>query len=219
MSTKIREKFIAHMELYGLAKQTQRGYITGVKGLAKHYNQAPDTLTDDQVRGYIHHLLTERKLNWSSCRSYFNGITYFFRHICSREVDDRYGLPPRPRGQKLPVILSMEEVARLLSSVDNYKHQVLLKTIYSAGLRIGEAVCLKPEHIESDPSRMVIRVDQGKGRKDRYTVLSQNLLVELREYWRRYSPKHWLFPGQKRENHITTTSVWCAFDAAKKKPA
>lgn len=78
-------------------------------------------------------------------------------------------------------------------------------------------MCLKPEHIESDPSRMVIRVEQGKGRKDRYTVLSEKLLLELREYWRKYSPKKWLFAGRKPDSHITTNSVWYAFDDAKKK--
>ena len=219
MSIKSRDKFVARMNLYGLSKHTQRGYITGVKGLAKHYNQSPETLTDDQVRTYFRHLLIERKLAWASCKNYLSGISYFYRHICDREVDDRYGLPPRPRARKLPVVLSMEEVARLLACVKNLKHRVLLKTIYSAGLRVGEAVRLKPEHIESDPSRMVIRVEQGKGRKDRYTVLSNNLLLELREYWRRYSPGRWLFPGQKADSHITTTSVSMVLYAAKKKPA
>ena len=219
MSSEIREEFIAHMEFHGLSKQTQRGYVTGVKGLAKYYNQSPDRLTDEQIRAYFRHLLTDRKLAWASCKSYLSGITYFYRHLCNREVDDRFGLPPRPRGRKLPAILSMEEVARVLSCVDNLKHRVLLKTIYGAGLRIGEAIRLKPEHIESDPSRMVIRVEQGKGRKDRYTVLSKKLLAELREYWRKYSPGHWLFPGQKKDSHITSVSVWYVFDAAKKKPA
>ena len=219
MSSKIRENFVDRMNLYGLSEHTQRNYITGVNGLAKHYNQPPETLTGDQVRAYFRHLLKERQLAWTSCKNYLSGITYFYRHICDREVDDRYGLPPRPRGRKLPVVLSMEEVARLLSCVDNFKHRVLLKTIYSAGLRVGEAVSLKFEHIESDPSRMVIRVDQGKGRKDRYTVLSEKLLVELREYWRKYSPKQWLFPGQKSNKHITTASVWHSFNSAKKKQA
>jgi integrase len=113
----------------------------------------------------------------------------------------------------------MEEVSRLLSCIDNLKHRVLIKTIYSAGLRVGEAIRLKPEHIESDPSRMVIRVEQGKGRKDRYTVLSEHLLCELRAYWRKYSPKYWLFPGQKPEHHICYVSVWSILNAAKKKPA
>ena len=218
MSTKIREQFIERMNLYGLTKATQKSYITGVKGLADFYGQSPDTLTDDLVKAYFRHLLLERKLEWASCKTYLSGILYFYRHICNREIDDRFGLPPRPRGRRLPSVLSMEEVSRLLSCVDNLKHRVLLKTMYSAGLRIGEAVRLLPEHIESDPSRMVFRVEQGKGRKDRYTVLSEKLLIELKSYWRIYSPKQWIFPGQNPQKHITTKSAWCAFKAAKKKP-
>ena len=214
----LREQFIDRMNLYGFSEHTKKSYVTGVKGLANYYKQSPDQLTDEQVRDYFRYLLTERKLAWSSCKQYLSGITYFYRHICNREVDDRFGLPPRPRGSKLPVVLSMEEVARLLSCVQNLKHRVLLKTMYSAGLRVGEATSLKPEHIESDPSRMVIRVDQGKGRKDRYTVLSKRLLKELREYWREYSPKHWLFSGQKAGSHLTYGSAYKAFALAKKKP-
>jgi integrase len=207
------------MNLYGFSEHTKRGYVTGIKGLANFYKQSPDQLTDEQVQDYFRYLLTERKLAWISCKQYLSGITYFYRHICNREVDDRFGLPPRPRGSKLPVVLSMEEVTRLLSCVKNLKHRVLLMTIYGGGLRVGEAISLKPEHIESDPSRMVIRVDQGKGRKDRYTVLSEKLLPELRKYWRAYSPHHWLFPGQKAGSHITYESARAAFSIAKKKPA
>ncbi len=167
MSTTIRAKFIEHMEFLGLAKQTQRSYINGVKGLAKYHNQSPEKLTDDQVRSYFRHLILERKLARSSCGSYLSGIMHFYRHFCNREVDDRFGVPPEPRSRKLPSVLSMEEVSRLLSCAENLKHRVLLKTIYSAGLRVSEAICLKPEHIESDPSRMMLRIEQGKGRKDR----------------------------------------------------
>ena len=219
MSSTIREKFVGHMELFSLTKETQRGYISGVRCLAKHYNQSPETLTNEQVRAYFRYLLMERKLAWGSCKTYLSGITYFYRHICNREVDDRFGLPPRPRGRKLPTVLSMEEVSRLLSCIENLKHRVILKTIYSAGLRVSEAIHLKPEHLESDPSRMMIRVEQGKGRKDRYTLLSEQLLGELREYWRKYSPDLWLFPGQKPDAHITSTAVWSVMSAAKKKPA
>ena len=97
--------------------------------------------------------------------------------------------------------------------------EIAMDWIYSAGLRVGEAIRLKPEHFESDPSRMVIRVEQGKGRKDRYTVLSEHLLCELRAYWRKYLPKYWLFPGQKPERHICYVAVWSVLNAAKKKPA
>jgi len=219
MSSKAKEKFVEHMEFFGLTKETQRGYISRLRCLAKHYHQSPETLTDDQVRAYFRYLLMERKLAWGSCKTYLSGITYFYRHICNREVDDRFGMPPRPRGRKLPSVLSMEEVSRLLSCIDNLKHRVLLKTIYSAGLRVSEAIHLKPEHIESDPSRMMIRVEQGKGRKDRYTLLSEQLLGELRAYWRKYSPGLWLFPGQKPDSHITSTAVSSIMYAAKKKQA
>ncbi len=219
MSSKIRESFISHMELHGIAKQTQRSYVTAVKGLASHYGQSPENLTHEQVQAYFQYLLMERKLVWESCKCYLAGVTYFYRHICNHEVNDRFGFPRRPPSRKLPAVLSMEEVTRILSCVDNLKHRVLLKTIYSAGLRVGEAIRLQPDHIESDPSRMVIRVAQGKGRKDRYTVLSPKLLAELREYWRKYSPKRWLFPGQQKNSHISAISVWRALSAAKKKPA
>jgi site-specific recombinase XerD len=102
--------------------------------------------------------------------------------------------------------------------VDNLKHLVLLETAYSAGLRVSELVNLKPHHIESDPSRMLIRVDQGKGRKDRYTILSHKLLQDLKSYWCKYRPKTWLFPGQKPENHLSTAAAHKAFTRAKKKP-
>ena len=219
MSNPIKDKFIEHMQFYGLTQETQKGYISAVRCLATHYQTSPEHLSNDQVRDYFRHLLVEKKLAHSSCKAYLAGITYFYRHICGREVDDRFGLPPRPLGKKLPAVLSMEEVHRLLHSIDNLKHRVILKTIYSAGLRVGEAISLKPEHIESDPSRMVIRVEQGKGRKDRYTVLSDNLLHELRAYWIEYSPKFWLFPGQKPGTHIRSASVSQILYAAKKKSA
>lgn len=132
-----------------------------------------------QVRDYLRHLLTERKLAWNSCKNYLCGTTYFYRHICNREVGNRFGLPPCSQGRKLPAVLSIEEIIRFLSNVDNLKHRVLLKTTYSAGPRIGEAIILKPEHIESDPSRKVFQVTHGKGRKDRDTVLSEKLFLEL----------------------------------------
>ena len=219
MANPIKDKFIEHRELFGLTKETQRGYISAVRCLATHYQTSPEHLSNDQVRDYFRHLLLEKKLAHSSCKAYLAGITYFYRHICGREVDDRFGLPPRPLGKKLPAVLSMEEVHRLLHCIDNLKHRVILKTIYSAGLRVGEAIRLKPEHIESDPSRMVIRVEQGKGRKDRYTVLSEYLLHELRAYWIEYKPTCWLFPGQKTGTHIGSVSVSNILYAAKKKSA
>ena len=108
-----------------------------------------------------------------------------------------FQIPPRPRIKKLPIVFSMEEVKRLFAAADNFKHRVLLKTVYSAGLRVSEVVRLQPHHIESDPSRMMIRVEQGKGKKDRYTILSKKLLVDLKDYWRKYRPENGCSPDKK----------------------
>ena len=218
MSSELRTRFIDQMNLHGLAPNTQRGYVTSVKGLAAYYNKAPDTLTDEQVLDYFRHLLEERKLTWRSCRKYLTGLTFFYKHICQREVQDRFGLPPRRGEKKLPIVLSIEQVTRLLSCIDNLKHRVLLKTTYSAGLRVSEVVRLKPHHIESDPSRMLIRVEQGKGKKDRYTVLSKKLLKELKLYWKKYRPEKWLFPGYGYDKHLSTAAASQIFYHAKKKP-
>ena len=219
MPSELRTKLTAEMNLHGLAANTQRGYVMSVKGLAAYYKESPETLTDEQIRTYFQHLLEERKLTRSSCRRYLTGLIFFYRHVCHREVNDRFGLPPFRGEKKLPIVLSIEEVTRLLSCVENLKHRVLLKTIYSAGLRVSEAVQLKVHNIESDPSRMLIRVDQGKGKKDRYTILSKNLLAELRLYWKKYRPEKWLFPGYGPDKHLCTIAAQKVFYNAKKKPA
>ena len=216
MSTELRTQFINYMTLQRLSHHTQRNYIRGVKGLAEFHNQSPDKLTNDQIQDYLRYLLEDQNLSWGTCNNYFSGIVSFYRNVCQWD-ETRFQLPPRPRIKKLPVILSKEELKRLFSSANNFKHQVLLKTAYSAGLRVGELVRLKPDHIENDPSRMVIRVEQGKGKKDRYTILSKKLLVDLRTYWCKYRPGKWLFPGQKAENHLTEAAAQKAFHHAKKK--
>ena len=219
MSSELRTRFISRMKLHGLSENTQRSYVTSVKGLATYYRKSPETLTDEQIRGYFQHLVEDRKLTRGSCHRTLTGLMFFYRHVCRREVKDRFGLPPFRREKNLPVFLSIEEVTRLLSCAKNLKHRVLLKTIYSGGLRVSEAVRLKPHHIESDPSRMLIRVENGKGKKDRYTVLSKKLLKELRLYWKKYQPEKWLFPGYGVDKHLCSVAAQKAFYDAKKKPA
>ena len=218
MSTDLRTKFNNYMTLQRLSPHTKRNYIRAVKGLATFYNKSPDTLTNDQIQGYLRYLLEDCKLSWGTCNNYFSGIVSFYKNVCKWD-ETRFQIPPRPRIKKLPVVFSVEEVKRLLDAVDNLKHLVLLETVYSAGLRVSELVRLQPHHIESDASRMMIRVEQGKGKKDRYTVLSKKLLVDLRTYWRKYRPGKWLFPGQKAEKHLGEAAAQRAFYLAKKKPA
>lgn len=219
MSSSLRDQLLDHMTLNGFSERTKSSYVTGVKGLAKFHNCPPDLLTSEQVHLYIRHLIIERKVSWHTCNNYLSGIIYFYKNICHWENVERFGIPPRPRQKKLPVTFSIEEVRRLLSVVTNLKHRALLKTAYSAGLRVSELISLKPHHIESDPSRMLIRVEQGKGRKDRYTLLSKELLEELRLYWRKYRPKKWLFPGYNQEKHLSYAAARKVFMVNKKKPA
>ena len=176
MSSNLRDQFIDYMTLQGFSECTQKGYISAVKGLAKFYNLSPDLLTSEQIHHYIRYLITKKKVSWNTCNKYLSGIICFYKNICQWEDVGRFGIPPRPRQKKLPATLSIEEVKRLFAAVTNLKHRVLLKTAYSGGLRVSELISLKPHHIESDPSRMLIRIEQGKGRKDRYTFLSQELL-------------------------------------------
>jgi len=218
MSSELRTQFISRMKLHGLSENTQRSYVTSVKGLAAYYRKSPETLTDEQIRDYFQYLVEERKLTLGSCHRTLTGLLFFYRHVLKREVKDRFGLPPFRREKKLPIVLSIEEVTRLLSCIDNLKHRVLIKTIYSGGFRVSEAVRLKPHHIESDPSRMLIRVEDGKGKKDRYTVLSKNLLTELRLYWNKYRPTKWLFPGYGNDKHLCSIAAQKVFYNAKKKP-
>jgi integrase/recombinase XerD len=218
MTGDLKTQFLNQMTLQRFSHYTKINYLRGIEGLADFHQQSPDTLTNDQIQEYLRYLLEDRKLSWGTCNNYFSGIIFFYRNVCKWD-ETRFNLPPRPRIKKLPIIFSMEEVKRLLASASNFKHQVLLSTIYSAGLRVSEVIRLKPHHIESDPSRMMIRVEQGKGKKDRYTVLSKKLLVDLRAYFRKYRPETWLFPGNKTDMPMCGNAAQSAFYLAKKKPA
>ena len=218
MASKLKTQFLNYMTVQRFSHHTKRSYVTGVMLLTKHYMQSPDTLTNDQIQDYIRYLLEDRKLSWGTCNAYLSGIVCFYKHICKWD-DTQFQIPPRPRVKKLPVVFSQPEVKRLLAAANNLKHRLLLQTVYSAGLRVSELVRLKPHHIESDPDRMMIRVDQGKGKKDRYTILSQRLLEDLKTYWRIYRPGKWLFAGRKPQNHLCATVAQKAFYIAKKKPA
>lgn len=190
--TPLRRKMVKELELARLAEATQYSYVKSVEGLAKHYWRSPDRITREEIRGYLHHLLVKRKLAWSSCNIAACGLSFFYTKVVPRE-SFRLELPPRKRPRKLPEVLSREEVRRLFAAVSNPKHRALLMTTYGGGLRVSEVVNLKVSDIDSE--RMVIRVVQSKGWKDRQTILGERLLKELRAYWRVNQPPVWLFPG------------------------
>ncbi len=193
--TPLRAKMIQEMQLQRLAPKTQQAYIAAVMGVATFYRCAPDQLSPEQIRAYLHHLLVARRFAWRSCNQVACGLQFFYTRTLGWEAL-QLNLPPRTGRSQLPHVLSAEELRRLFTSARHPKHRALLMTTYAAGLRVSEVVHLQLTDIESD--RRLIRVNQGKGNKDRYTLLSPRLLAELRAYWTLDRPPRWLFPGQDR---------------------
>ena len=196
--TPLRKRMIRELELQRKAPDTVSSYVKDVEELARYYGRSPDKISMEEIRDYMHYLIVEKKFSYSYCNHKLVAINFFNREVLGRKGDLRV---PMKRSNNLPEPLSREEVARLIDAGLNLKHRVLMMTSYSTGLRRFELVRLTPRDIHSE--RMLIRVDQGKGRKDRYTLLSERLLKELRAYWREYRPERWLFPNQARTNHMS----------------
>ena len=161
---------------------------------ACHFRKSPELLGPAEIRTYLIHLTQERRLAASSIIVAVSALRFFYTVTLKRPWVVEDDIPAGRQAKKLPVVLSQEEVARFLGAVDNLKQRMVLTVCYATGLRISEAVRLKPAAIDS--KRMVIRVEQGKGRKDRYVMLSPKLLDMLRDYWKRAHPGEWLFPGR-----------------------
>lgn len=182
-SSPLRDHMMREMQLHRLSPGTQKSYATVITDLTRYYWRSPDQLTPDDIRAYLHYLLEERKLAFSTCNVSAAAIRFFYVDTLGWSPI-KLNLPPRTDSQRLPRVLSVEALDRLFASISNPKHRALLMTTYSAGLRVSEVVRLQVTDIESDPSRMLIRVNRGKGNKDRYTLLSHRLLHDLRAYWR-----------------------------------
>jgi len=213
MST-LREQMLADLQLKGLTPKTQKIYLREVSNYAKYFNKSPEQLGEKELREYLLYLLNERKLAKGTYRFYYQGLKFLYKHTLKREeVVEKFRCPQGKK--KLPVVLDLAEVKTLLSVMENLKHRAILTITYSAGLRISETACLKVSDIDS--KRMMVRVQQGKGGNDRYSILSQTALECLRQYWRAYRPKEWLFEGQKEGTHICISSIRQIFLEAKER--
>ena len=210
--SELRQRMIDQMTLRGFSPRTHESYLGAVTGLARYYKQSPDRLNTEQVQQYLLYLERERHLAWSSLNMTVSGLRFLYFDTLKWEPV-KLEIPPRTTPRRLPEILSREEVDRLISSVPNLKHRTLLMTIYAAGLRVSEAIALRVHDIDS--ARMTIRVVQGKGRKDRYTILSPRLLENLRQYWKQYHPKEYLFEGSKPQRHIHESVPQKTYNRAK----
>ena len=207
----LRKRLIEEMEIRNYSPKTIGLYVNHVARLAHYYSKSPDLLSREDIRKYLVSLLEERKLSIGTYRQALSALRYFYRWVIKRGdiVDDI--LSPRPE-RRLPVVLSVNEVQRLFAVIPSFKHRMILMTAYSAGLRISETVNLKVTDLDSE--RMVIRVCQGKRKKDRYTVLSPLLLSMLRNYWWAARPTSYLFPGRRQDRPMSVSTVQRACKAA-----
>jgi site-specific recombinase XerD len=202
--TPLRQRMLEDMGIRNLAENTQLSYLQQVSLYAGHFHRSPAELGPEEVRAYQVHLTTTRKLAPSSISIATSALRFLYKVTLKREwsPDD---IPMPKKAFKLPIVLSPEEVLHFLACVDNLKQRTILTTAYAAGLRVSEVTHLKVTDVDSQ--RMVVRVDQGKGRRDRYVMLSPRLLQALREYWKVVRPKTWLFPGDIPGQPISRSAV------------
>ena len=203
--TSLRRRMIEDMQIRNLAVNTQEVYIRQVSLFARHFQKSPELLGPEQIRAYQVYLTNEKKLSIGSIIVAISALRFLYRVTLKKDWSFADLIPAPKVPKKLPIILSPEEVVQFLRCVTSRKHRAILTTCYAAGLRISEAVALTPPAIDS--KRMVLRVEQGKGQKDRYTMLSPKLLEILRAWWRVERPKDWLFPGDIPGQHISRYAV------------
>jgi integrase/recombinase XerD len=203
--TSLRQRMIEDMQVRNLSKCTQESYVRQVSLFASHFKKSPELLGPEQIRAYQIYLMNEKKLAPISILVAISALRFLYGVTLKKDWSFKDILPLPKKPQTLPIVLSPEEVIQFLARVTSRKHRAILTVCYAAGLRISEAVALTAPAIDSQ--RMVLRVEQGKGQKDRYVMLSPKLLEILRDWWRVERPDHWLFPGDKPGWHITTNAV------------
>lgn len=218
---KLRDQMQADLQLRGLSPKTQKAYLNQVRDFARYFKKSPDQLGESEVKEYLLYLLKEKKASDSTVRQYYGALKFLYQTTLKRNwVIEK--IPYLKTKKRLPVVLDRKEVDSLFSATENLKHRAILMLIYSSGLRVAEVAHLKITDIDS--KRMMIRIQQSKGGKDRYSILSNVALDVLRQYWRKYRPKEWLFPGYRDDKPISDRSIQKIFGKAKtlagiKKPA
>jgi integrase/recombinase XerD len=196
MTTPLRQKLIEDLQLHGLCSRTQEVYVVAVRQLAEHYGKSPDQISEEELRQYFLYLSQVRKVSPSTFQIALSAIKFFFEHTLQRQWAVLELVRPA-REQKLPVVLSVEEVRRVLACVHRARYRVCLSTIYACGLRLQEGIHLQVTDIDSQ--RMLVHIHRGKGSKDRYVPLPKGLLALLRRHWSSHHHPVWLFPDSRWE--------------------
>ena len=206
---RLHDQMKRDLELKNYSPKTRSCYLAAVKGFALHFHRSLEQLSDQEIREYLHYLIQEKKASQSLISQAYSALRFLYETTLKRDWNG-FRIPRAKMGRRLPVVLSLQEIQAILLATRNLKHRALLMTIYSAGLRVSEVVHLKVSDIDSQ--RMVIRVQQGKGGKDRYTLLAKRTLEVLRDYWRAYRPEEWLFPGQPAKGSLSVSTVQKIFE-------
>ncbi|MEW6668404.1 MAG: site-specific integrase [Thermodesulfobacteriota bacterium] len=210
----LRDQMEKDMRLRGLSPRTISTYLACMKNVAAYFRRSPAELGDEEIRDYLYHLIEERKASQAVISQNYSSLKFFFEHTLQKQWNQKR-VPWSKQHKRLPGVLSREEVESILSATENLKHRAILMTIYGAGLRVGEAARLKVSDIDS--GRMMIRINEGKGMKDRYTLLGERNLETLRRYYKAYRPSEWLFPGNDPSEPVSISAVQRVFRASLQK--
>jgi integrase/recombinase XerD len=202
--TPLRQRLIEDLRLRNYSQRTIEVYVYCVARFARHFDKSPHLLGPQQIRAFQTHLVQEKKASWTQFNQTVCALRFLYKVTLRRGWMIEHIPYPR-QAKKLPVVLSRQEIQAFLAAIPNLKHRTVLQTMYGTGLRISEAIHLRVDDI--DGSRELLRVRQGKGKKDRNVPLSPTLLDVLRNYWRRYRPQGWLFPGQKPNRPLSITMI------------
>lgn len=202
--TPLRQRMIEDLTIRNYSPRTIKVYVNRLAQFAQHFGQAPDRLGPAEIRAFQVFLIQTKKASWSQFNQSVCALRFFYR-VCLGKTWMIQHIPFPKQPKRLPVVLSPAQVQRLFEATGNLKHRTILMTLYATGLRIAEALALQLGDIDS--ARMLIRVRQGKGAKDRYVPLSDTLLEHLRHYWRTYRPGHWLFPSTDPRRALSASAV------------
>jgi len=210
----LRQRMIEDLRIRNYSPRTISEYVRRVAAFAKHFGASPEVLGPEHIRTYQVHLIEKARVSWSVFNQTVCALRFLYLTTLGKDwAVTHIPFPKQPK--KLPVVLSPQEVGKVLREVKDLKHRTILETMYAAGLRIAEAMQLRVGDIDSQ--RMMLRIEQAKGKKDRYVPLSPTLLSRLREYWKVYRPGQWLFPGSTAKRPLSLTVVQRAISSAGKK--